>query len=85
MGTVGRGESMTLKLRPIASNMTEVDLANGDTVLFSYSTPVAARTAGGLIRTNQFWSVTTSRHINKWCGGKDRGKLVDQSVLDEMV
>ena len=30
-----------MTLKPIASNMTELDL-NGTTILFSYSTPVAA-------------------------------------------
>lgn len=58
-----------MKLRTISSNMTEVE--NGDvTVLFSYSTPVAAFIAGtGWVRTDKHWSATTSRHINKWIGG----------------
>ena len=55
-------------------------VANGDTlaeietdkarVFFSYKTPVAAYVFGkGYVRTEQYWSVTTSRHINKWLRG----------------
>ena len=58
-----------MKLTPIASNMTEVDM--GDVVvMFSYSTPVAALVKGdGYYRTEKKWSMTTSRHINKWLNG----------------
>ena len=38
--------------------------ANGMKVLISYSTPVAAIINGVEYRTEQFWGVTTSRHIN---------------------
>ena len=58
-----------MQLRHIASNMTQLDLANGDSVLFSYRTPVAALTENGYYRTSQKWSTTTSRHINKWLDG----------------
>lgn len=63
-------KAMALKVHPLGSNMVELEL--GDTwILFSYSTPVAARIPGeGWFRTEQFHSVTTSRHINKWLGGR---------------
>jgi hypothetical protein len=55
-----------MTLKPIASNMTELRTAAG-TILFSYETPVAIITDDNLIyRTDRKWSVTTSRHINKW-------------------
>mgnify|MGYP003131942670 CR=1 FL=1 len=61
-----------MKLRQIASNQTELTLPNGAVVLFSYETPVAAQLASGsYVRTEQKWSVTTSRHINKWLQGID--------------
>ena len=61
-----------MKLRQIASNQTELELPCGAVVLFSYGTPVAAQLAsGGFVRTEQKWSVTTSRHINKWLQGID--------------
>jgi hypothetical protein len=73
-----------MKLNAIAANQTEVEIA-GNTVFFSYKTPVAANLAeGGLIRTNKRWSVTTSRHINKWLAGAS-AKEVDQSVLDNLI
>ena len=55
-----------MQLTPIASNMTEVETSEAR-ILFSYRTPVAAYVFGeGMVRTAKWWSVTTSRHINKW-------------------
>ena len=60
-----------MKLKQIGSNQT-VLLINGTVVFFSYETPVAARLAcGALIRTETKYSVTTSKHINKWLQGCD--------------
>ena len=81
-----------MKLNPIASNMTEVEIGNL-TVLFSYKTPVAYHEGGvGYAKTSKYWSVTTSRHINKWLklNGFDvsRGdglREVDQETLDGLV
>ena len=58
-----------MQLRQIANNMTQLDLADGTSVLFSYRTPVATLTDNGYYRTSKHWSVTTTRHINKWLGG----------------
>lgn len=58
-----------MQLRNIGSNQTEVELANGNTILYSYSTPVAAHIPGqGYYRTSTRHSVTTSHHINHWIG-----------------
>lgn len=81
-----------MKLNPIGSNMTEVEIGD-KTVLFSYKTPVAYHQAGiGYAKTNKFWSVTTSRHINKWLKlngySIERGdglREVDQETLDGLV
>lgn len=55
-----------MKIRPAGSNMTEVEI-DGVTVLVSYSTPVAAFVPGqGVLRTEKFFSQTTSKHINRW-------------------
>lgn len=58
-----------MKLTPLASNMTEVETEN-KIVLFSYQTPVASRELGSCgmeyFKTDKHWSVTTTRHINKW-------------------
>jgi len=68
-----------MKLKQIGSNMTELHLSdiNRTIVLFSYETPVAACTdsiPGTWVRTEQFHSAATSKHINKW--------LQDLNVLD---
>ena len=73
-----------MQLRPIASNMTQLDLADGTSVLFSYRTPVACLTDNGYYRTATKWSVTTSRHINKWLDGVN-ATTVDQEMLDALT
>ena len=82
-----KGASM--QLTPIASNMTEIETSEAR-ILFSYRTPVAAYIFGeGFVKTDQFWSVTTSRHINKWLkdGHEDlpECKEIPQARLDSLV
>ena len=73
-----------MQLTPIASNMTEVETSEAR-ILFSYRTPVAAYVFGeGFVRTEKWWSVTTSRHINKWLDG-GTAKEVSQTYLDKLV
>lgn len=69
-----------MQLKPIKENMTELHLANGDVVLFSYETPVAARTMDGAFKTDKQWSNTTSRHINAW-GGVNSGRHGHNHIL----
>ena len=73
-----------MQLRQIASNMTQLDLADGTSVLFSYRTPVASLSDNGYYRTSKKWSTTTSRHINKWLDG-GTAKEVAQTYLDKLV
>jgi hypothetical protein len=73
-----------MKLNPIGSNMTEVEV-NGKSIMFSYQTPVAGYDDQGAFRTSTKYSVTTSKHINKYLGGKDVGRVVDQSYIDNLV
>ena len=78
-----------MQLTPIASNMTEVETSEAR-ILFSYRTPVAAYIFGeGFVRTEQKWSSTTSRHINKWLrdGHEDlpECKEIPQARLDSLV
>ena len=55
-----------MQLTPIASNMTEIETKDAR-ILFSYRTPVAAYVFGrGYVKTEQWYSTTTTRHINKW-------------------
>ncbi len=75
------------KLNPVGSNQTEIERADGVTILYSYKTPVAAFVPGkGALCTSTKYSTTTSRHINKaverW--GATRHN-VDQSVIDQLA
>lgn len=77
-----------MKLNPIAANQTEVELSSGITVFFSYSTPVAAFIPGrGYIKTDQYYSRTTSKHISQWLSSNHVGdeKTVPQSYIDLLV
>ena len=61
-----------MKLTPIAANQTSVSFNDGTEVFFSYKTPVAAYLPDkGYVKTDTFYSVTTSRHINKYLPTKD--------------
>ena len=74
-----------MKLTPIAANQTELELTNGTQVFFSYKTPVAAYCPlRGYIRTAKYWSVTTSRHINKWLKDVNNVTEVSQDYLYEL-
>jgi len=77
-----------MKIQPIGSNQTEVTLANGTEILFSYSVPVAAIVPGkGWIRSAFKHSATTTKHVNAWlrknCGGDVL--TVPQWDLDQLV
>lgn len=68
-----------MNLTPIKANMTQITLeidGQRAEILFSYRTPVAMRllTSEGMEYhvTDQYWSCTTSRHINAWMPKDDR-------------
>ena len=76
-----------MKLTPISANCNEVTVNEGKSteiiVLFSYRTPVAARTPQGNFKTEVKHSVTTSKHINQW-GGKT-WETKPQAWFDEVT
>ncbi len=60
-----------MNLTPIKANMTELELAGGCRILFSYKTPVAVRWSNGqggyhFFKTEKKWSATTTKHVNSW-------------------
>jgi hypothetical protein len=59
-----------MNFRPLGSNQTELVIGT-KVILFSYKTPVACQDTETewMYRTSKKWSVTTSRHINKWLDG----------------
>ena len=71
-------------LNPVGSNMNEV-VIEGKYILFRYKTPVAGWDESGAFRSEDFFSVTTSKHINKYLGGKDVGRKVPQSFIEGLV
>jgi hypothetical protein len=73
-----------MKLNPIKSNMTELEV-NGNSILFSYKTPVAGYDDQGAFRTSEWFSMTTTKHINQYLGGKDIGRVVEQSYIEGLV
>jgi hypothetical protein len=74
-----------MKLIPKGSNQNVLSFDNGIKVFFSYRTPVAAfHPVKGWIRTEQKYSVTTSKHINKWLSGLN-ATIVPQSEIDNLV
>lgn len=73
-----------MTLTNIGSNQTEISLANGDRLFFSYSTCVAARVSGKFYRTAQKWSATTSKHVSKWLDGRN-AENKEQSFFDVLA
>lgn len=74
-----------MKINSIGSNQTQISMNDGTEILVSYSTPVAAFIPGqGYVRTEKFWSNTTSKHTNRWLGGL-KAKSVPQETLDDLM
>ena len=75
-----------IRLYPIGLNQNVVALPGMD-IFFSYKTPVAAFISGrGFVRTDKFYSRTTSRHINKWLSNFEaEAEIVAQEELDSLL
>ena len=70
-------------LRQIGSNQTELSLNNGNSIFFSYETPVAGYSDDiGFFRTATYYSKTTSRHINAYLGDVAFSEVPDQFIAD---
>ena len=73
-------------LRQLGSNQTELSLSNGNSILFSYETPVAGfDREDGFFKTMTYYSKTTSRHINayfKHVPSEDIKEVPDQYIVD---
>ena len=70
-----------MKITQIGKQNARIVESRGCRVLYSYQTPVALEAPNGkYYRTDQKWSVTTSKHINKFVSGDVA--LCPQSVLD---
>jgi len=77
-----------MQVQSLGANKTQVDLADGTSVFFSYKTPVAALVPGtgpgkGWIRSSTKYSATTTKHVNQWCSMP--AEEVDQWEIDQLV
>ena len=73
-------------LRQLGSNQTELSFNNGNSIFFSYETPVAGYDAvDGFFKTETYYSKTTSRHINQYFKHVDENDInvvPDQYIVD---
>lgn len=75
---------MDIKLVNLGANVNMLNTPKAS-ILFSYSTPVAAFVSGrGWIRTTTKYSKTTTGHINKWLAGANAAE-VPQSDIDALL
>ena len=74
-----------MKLHSFATNRTLLTFNDGTEVFFSYSTPVAGYKPNiGYVKTNQWYSSTTTRHINKYLD--DNFALnVEQDTINNLI
>ena len=75
-----------MELKSLAKNRTVLIFNRGITeILFSYETPVAGYSNDlGYIKTDQWYSSTTTRHINKYIDGRPH-KVVSQSTINDLL
>jgi hypothetical protein len=74
-----------MQLKQIGSNMTELSVPGNFSVLFSYETPVAGWDGNGPFKTEEFYSRTTTKHINKYFGGQTDPRLVSQDDINQLL
>ena len=55
-----------MKVKSLGANQTEITLPDGTQVLVSYETPVAAWINGQYYKTENSYSPTTTKHVNRW-------------------
>ena len=79
-------------LKSFATNRTLLTFDDGSEVFFSYQTPVAGYSKKlGYIKTNRWYSSTTTRHINRYLNeycdvpNPDSIPTVDPSEITNLV
>ena len=73
-----------MKLRNLTTNTTELEI-NGNYILFSYDTPVAGYDDEGAFRTDEYYSRTTTKHINNYLGNKNIGRVVKSEYIYNLI
>jgi hypothetical protein len=74
----------SMRIHRLGNNETEVVLKDGTVLFISYDTPVAMYCPIKIMhfRTDTKWSVTTSKHINKWLNGVKSRPIKQQELTD---
>ena len=74
-----------MELQSFATNRTLLTFDDGTEVFFSYSTPVAGYSKElGYVKTTQWYSSTTTRHVNKYLGDLNHSE-VSQDTINNLV
>ena len=74
-----------MKLHSFATNRTLLIFDDGTEVFFSYATPVAGYSKKlGYIKSNRWYSSTTTRHINKYLDG-NFALNVEQDTINNLI
>ena len=74
-----------MKLQSFAANRTLLSFDDGTEIFFSYETPVAGYSnKAGYVKTNQWYSSTTTRHINKYLDN-NFALNVEQDTINNLI
>ena len=74
-----------MKLKSFALNRTLLSFDDGTEIYFSYETPVAGYSNKlGYVKTNTWYSSTTTRHINRYLGNLKHSE-VDQETINNLI
>ena len=74
-----------MQLKQLGTNQTLVNYNDGTEVFFSYETPVAGFHPDlGYVKTEDWYSSTTTRHINKWLADFNY-TVVSQDVINNLA
>ncbi len=83
-----------MELKSFATNRTLLTFDDGTEIFFSYETPVAGYSNKlGYVKTNTWYSSTTTRHINRYLNdvlitstvSELKVSEVDQSVINNLI
>ena len=78
-----------MQLQSFAVNRTLLSFDDGTEIYFSYETPVAGYSNKlGYVKTNQWYSSTTTRHINSYlatCGALSKHSEVSQDTINNLI
>jgi hypothetical protein len=74
-----------MKIKSLGSNKTLVKIGDHE-IFISYETPVAGFISGiGYFKTSQYFSSTTSKHINQYLKGISKITIIPQDRIDKFL